>query len=108
MTAIIPGVIGSVRVLVVAVDSTASTAGVRVLDLNGSFLTPAATIPLGVITAVEVPVAVGDVMEKVQDGLTAVVRWVDPTNPTRWSPSASGMPAQSSLGWRKIGTFALS
>jgi hypothetical protein len=101
------GATADVRTVIVAVDQVAQTANVRVVDDNGTPLTAAVTLPMGVVRVVGVPVVVGDVLEEITTGRTAVVRFVDPTNPIRWSPAESGTPLLSSQGWKKIGTFVI-
>ncbi len=105
MTTPAPGNLGEVTVRVISVDIGAGTASVRVLDNNGSPITPPATLPLGVIRVIVVPAVIGDVLESVDNGITAVVRFVDAGDTTRWSPSASGTPLRSTEGWVKVGTF---
>jgi hypothetical protein len=99
------GATATVRVVIISADHGASTVSVRVVDDNGAFLTPAVTLPMGNVRVTGLPVAVGDVLEDLTDGRTAVVRWVDAANPLRWSPSVSGVPVLSSLGFKKVGTF---
>ena len=105
MAALVPGMIVSVRAGVVSVDDAATppTANVRIVDNNNNPITPATTLPQSLLTVVELPVAVNDVLEQISDGLTAVVRWVDPANPLRWSPSPGGKPDRLTTGWRKYG-----
>jgi hypothetical protein len=99
------GITAEVRVVVTAVDQGAQTVAVRVVDDNGVPITAAVTLPMTLVRVVGVPITVGDVLEKLDDGRTAVVRWVSPTDPSQWAPSTSGTPALSSLGWKKVGTF---
>jgi hypothetical protein len=108
------GAIGDVRVAIVSVDNVATppTVGVRVIDDNGAFVTAAVTLPQTLVKVTGPVVAVGDVLENIVDtrlpvGTTAVVRWVDPTAPFRWSPSIGQTPVLSTQGWRKIGTVTL-
>lgn len=96
---------GTVTVFVVSVNDAAQTCSVRVTDNNGQPITAAATVPTGVVTPTAPPVSVGDVLENNVDGRKAVVSWIDPANPTRWSPAASGTPALSTEGWHEVGTF---
>lgn len=105
---IAPGVIGTVRVVVTVVDTGAGTCNVRLVDTNGAPITPAATVAIPLVTVIETLVALNDVLEQVPDGLTAVVRWIDPADARRWSPAVSGSPARSTLGWRKVGVCTLS
>jgi len=102
-----PGVIADVAVLVISVDSGAGTAVVRVIDNNGAFLSPNATLPVGVIRPVSFAVAIGDVLEELNPGQrTGVVRWVDPGG-LMWSESPTGVPARPTAGWKRIGTFVI-
>jgi hypothetical protein len=100
------GVKANVSVLVISTDIAAQTAVIRVVDNNGAFLTPAVTLPYGVITAVEFPVVVGDVLEST-DGkqTTGVVRWTDGLS---WSESPNGQStARPTTGWRRLGNFPI-
>jgi hypothetical protein len=108
------GAVADVRTAITAVDNTATppTATVRVIDDNGNFVTPNVVLPQTLVRVTGVVVAVGDVLENISDsrlpiGTTAVVRWVDPLQPFRWSPSLSQTPALSSQGWKKIGAVVL-
>jgi hypothetical protein len=103
---VIPGVIATVRVRVISVDTSASTASIEVIDANQIRIAGPATLPIGVITPTEIPISVHDVLRNTENGLTAVVEWIDPTNAFYWSASPTGFSPFSSLGWTKIGTFA--
>lgn len=61
---------------------------------------------MAALEPVALAVAVGDVMQD-EGGMTAVARWVDPADPTRWSPSTRQDPSYSGEGWTKIGTATL-
>lgn len=102
-----PGVIADVSVLVISVDTGAGTAVVRVIDNNGVFLSPNATLPVGVVRPVAFPASVGDVLEEVSPAQrTGVVRWVD-TASFMWSEAVNGAGARPIAGWKKIGVFPL-
>lgn len=104
---VVAGVLATVPVKVLSVNTVDQTASIRVIDLNGNFLAsiPAVSLPLGVVTATEFAVTVGDVLEQ-NDAkqTTGVVRWTDGV---MWSPSPSGAPAYSTAGWRKIGNVTI-
>jgi hypothetical protein len=102
---VIPGVIATVRVQVLSVDNVAGTASIEVIDANQAGIAGPATLPIGVITPIQIPINVHDVLRNTENGLTAVVEWIDPTNAFNWSASANGFNPFSSLGWTKIGTF---
>lgn len=105
--AVTAGVIADVAVKVISVDVPTQTASCRVIDNNGGFLSPAFTLPLGVIRPVKFVVALGDVLEQVDPGQrTAVVRWIDAAA-TSWSESPSGAPNHDTNGWKRLGTFPL-
>jgi hypothetical protein len=98
-----PGVLADVQVLVISVDSVAGNAVIRVVDNNGNFLSPNATLPIGVIRPTQFQVVEGDVLEhSTPEAETAVVRWTDGL---QWSESPSGVPARSTQGWKKLGNF---
>lgn len=102
---IAPGVKANVSVLVLTVNEVAQTASIRVVDNNGAFLTAAVTLPYGVITAVEFAVTNGDVLESTDaKQITGVVRWTDGI---MWSYSPTGVPSQSTAGWKKIGSVVI-
>ena len=102
---IAPGVIANVSARVLTVDNEAQTASVRVIDNNGGYLTPAVTLPFGVITPVQYSVQIGDVLESTDAKRnTGVVRWTDGL---MWSESPTGIPARSTAGTRKIGSIAI-
>ena len=104
---VVAGVVATVQVRVISVDTVAGTAVIRVIDNNGVPLSPNATLPIGVITPTQFPTALGDVLEEVAPTKrTAVVRWVS-DNGQAWSESPSGVPARDTLGWQKIGNFPL-
>jgi hypothetical protein len=100
-----PGVIADVSVLVLSVNEGTQQASIRVIDNNGGFLTVAVSLPLGVIKPKSFQVVVGDVLEST-DGkqITGLVRWTDGL---MWSPSPSGVPANQTTGWRKLGNFVI-
>lgn len=103
---IAPGVIADVPVLIISVDNVAGTAVIRVVDNNGNFLSPNATLPVGVIKPVAFQVSIGDVLEQATpEQRTAVVRWVNGTG--QWSESPSGVPGRDTVGWRKLGSFPI-
>lgn len=107
MTVLVAGMIAEVSAKIISVDSVAVTATVRVIDNNGTFLSPAVTLPQGVVTPVQFTVALGDVLEQGDPNRrTAVVRWVDATG-FSWSESPSGIPARDTIGWNRLGTFPL-
>lgn len=100
------GVVATVPVLIQSVDPVAATAVIRVVDNNGNFLSPAATLPTGILTPVAFQVSIGDVLEQATpEARTAVVRWVNNTG--QWSESPTGVPGRDTVGWRKLGTFPL-
>ena len=101
----VPGAQGVVPIVVTSVDVTGGTATVRVTDQNGTPITPNATLPIGIVTITAPPVAVGDVIQNLQSGVTAVVMWTDPGDARMWSPKSNGGNPQNSIGWKKIGTF---
>lgn len=104
---VVPGVVADVAVKVISVDDVALTASVRVIDNNGTFITVAVSLPQGVIRPVQFNVALGDVLEQVTpEQRTAVVRWLDPVG-QMWSESPTGVPARDTIGWKRLGTFAL-
>lgn len=103
---LVPGVIADISALVISVDNTAATCVVRVVDNNGNFLSPNATLPQGVVRPVAFQVSVGDVLEHANTQQeTAVVRWVNGAG--SWSESPTGVPGRDTVGWKKLGTFPL-
>lgn len=110
------GVIGTVRVRVVAEDTAAGTVTVRLIDSNGAFVGPGSvTIPQGLLTVTTFAVAVGDCLECVTPprpgvpvGTTFVVRAVDPSDSTRWSPNPAGDPMWSTSGFVDRGNAVIS
>ncbi len=100
------GVVADVPVLVLSVDQVAQTATVRVIDNNNNFLTVAVPLPIGIVKAKAFQVSVGDVLESANDARqTAVVRWVNGAG--QWSESPLGVPGRDTVGWRKLGSFAV-
>lgn len=99
------GITAEVLVIIVAVDQGAQTCGVRVIDDNQQPITAAVTLPMGLVHPVGFPITVNDVLEEASTGRTGVVRWVDPNEPSHWSPAVSGTPNLTSLGWKKVGTY---
>lgn len=100
------GVIGKVQVRVTAEDTVAGTVTVRLIDNNGAFVgSGSVTIPQSLLEVTTYSVAVGDCLEavdppeKIPEGTTFVVRWIDPSDASVWSPSASGSPAWSTSGF---------
>lgn len=107
MADVAAGIIADVTVRVISADLINGTAVVRVIDNNGGFITAAVTLPIGVVKPTQFPVVVGDVLEQVApDQRTAVVRWVSGTGET-WSESPTGVPGRDTIGWRRLGSFAL-
>ena len=105
--AISNGMVVSVRAIVTAVDNTANTATIRVLDNNNNPISDPYPFPQGVMTVVGTPFAVNDVVQNVDDGQTAVVRWVSSTDGLQWSPAASGANPIVAYNWRKVGTATI-
>jgi hypothetical protein len=103
--ALVPGMIVKVRCVVTTVDVPVGSCAIRLIDNNGAPITAAVTVLQSLVEVVEMPVAVNDVLRETSSGVTAVVQWVDPANPLRWSPSATGQLDRLTTGWQKIGTF---
>lgn len=104
---LVAGMIANVTAKVLSVDNVAVTASVRVIDNNGNFLSPAVTLPQGVVIPVQFQVVLGDVLQST-DAVqrTAVARWVDAAGQS-WSESPTGIPARDTIGWIRLGNFPL-
>jgi hypothetical protein len=76
--------------------------------LTGQLTSPAAQIPVTVVTQFET-VSVGDVLVNAVTGETMVARavTVKPDGSYQWSPSASGGVVYTTSGWTVIGHVAL-
>lgn len=107
--------VGSTALLLVRVDvsNADGTGSVTVLDSDHAPVGTSRAMPVKVMAAlqpVSVVLSIGDVMQSVDTGLTAVVRWVsdqDPAVATQWSPATNRQPTYPAEGWVKVGTASL-
>ena len=105
------GATADVRTVIATVNQATQEVAVRVVDDNRQPVTSAVTLPMSLVKVVGQVVTENDVLEKISGdnlGTTAVVRWVDPANLTRWSPAESGEPPFTSQGWKQVGTAVIS
>jgi hypothetical protein len=107
MAELIVGGLGKVTVRITAIDEPSQTCTVRVVDSNFDPITPNATIPIGNVEGISITVAIGDVLENLKNGATAVVRFVDTNDATIWSEMESGANPRRTENWTKLGTFTI-
>ena len=98
---------GTTARLLVRVDSATE---ITLIDIDGQPVGQPRTVPAKVMASLQ-PVAIGVVVgDALQgpSGVTEVVRWVDETNPTRWSPSSNREPMRPSTeGYVHVGHMEL-